>query len=237
MNADFLPLPSFPSSSQRMAQLSEEINTLTSQRTIDIGALVRLRATNLELVSLQDSQTSKDRTHQEALDSLTSSLTLKDTQLASLKAQLHSLDESHSKTLKHQTLALEQAEEEAEKRVRDLNRTLKDQTRRISSLEKTREEERKMFEEAIAERASAEMEAHLSGSRLDAGEGELERLSKLIEGVRREDAKKEVTIMRLTRTKMELKEELESSEIALESKQQELELVSLLSDASFVLPF
>ncbi|KAL7416268.1 hypothetical protein BDY24DRAFT_379021 [Mrakia frigida] len=210
---------------EQITQLSEEITTLTSQRTIDIDQLVRLRATNLELVAVQDEQTSKDRTHQEHLDSLSAEISAKDSTLRDLKAQLHSLDESHSKSLRQQTLALEQAQEDAEKRVRDLNRTIKEQTRRITTLEKTREEERQQFEEAIAERASAEMEAHLSGSRLDADSGELEKLSKLIAHLRSEDAKKEVTILRLTRTKMELKSDLESSEIALESKQQELELV------------
>lgn len=200
--------------------------TLTAEHRVDLEQLARLRFTNAELVAIQDEQGAKDRAHRERLDSLSTELSTKDDILKTLKCQLEDLDASRSHLIKESTLAFEQAQEEGERHVRDLSRTIKDQTRRIASLEKTREEERRQYEEAIAERASAEMEAHLSGSRLDADSGELEKLSQLIAHLRSEDAKKEVTIMRLNRAKMELTADLESSQIALESKQQEVELVS-----------
>lgn len=204
----------------------EELTALQSLRSIDADQLVRLRASNEELLSVQDDHTTKTRQHQEDVSALTASLAAKDESLASLRSQLDTFENSRARAIKQLTLTLEQAQEDGDRRVRDLNRVIKDQTRRISSLEKSRDEERAQYEAAIADRAEAELSAQLSGSRLDADSGELERLSRALALLKVEDAKKEGTIMRLMKARGDLKADLESSEIALESKQQELELVS-----------
>lgn len=59
------------------------------------------------------------------------------------------------------------------------------------------------------------------------GSAELERLGELVTRLKEGDAAKEVRISRLLKSKAELKEVMETLEIALDSKQQELEMVSL----------
>ena len=218
---------------QRLNELSaastaaeEEIEALKSQRTIDADQLARLRAANEELLTAQDDHTAKTRQHADEIDSLTTALSAKDATLTTLRAQLDKFEDSRARAIKQLTLTLEQNTEDSERQIRDLTRLTKDQNRRMSSLESARDAERAQYEAAIADRAEAEMSAHLSGSRLDADSGELERLSMLVAQLRAEEGKKDAAIMRLTRKQLETKADLESSEIALESKQQELELVS-----------
>lgn len=188
--------------------------------------LVQLRAANADLTNTKDYHVGQARQLKDRLAEANASLETAETALSLLKRRFADLEDSSAEAASRVALELEEARDQGERSIRELQRNMKEQSRMVEELERTRAEERAQFEAAISDRASAEMSAQMSGSRLSADLSELERLGKLVAQLKSDDAAKEVRIIHLLKSRSELREIMEGLEIALDSKQQELELVS-----------
>jgi chromosome segregation ATPase len=211
----------------------QQVQDLTTRHAAEIAQLVQLRASHADALASKEHHLAQSRKYRDLLSTSDASLSSASLELATLKQRLDALEESSATKARESREKLELAEEEASKKIRDLTRTISSQTETISGLEADKREQRKVFEDAIRDRASAEMSAQMSSTRVEADSGELERLSKEVARLKSQEAQRELRIVHLTRSRAEVRECLEGLEIALDSKQQELELVSNLFSPIF----
>lgn len=77
----------------------------------------------------------------------------------------------------------------------------------------------------VRQKAEADVEMKTSKERVNALKDEVERLRRQVHELQQESADKEVKIVQITKQRAQDKEDLQGLNIALDSKQQELELV------------
>jgi hypothetical protein len=208
--------------------------------------LKRVRAANADLATTKDRHLAKADSLQEELARLTATLDSKTALVISLQARLDEADAAAHSAASAARETLDNACHERERTIRSLQHELADRAREASALERDRADLSRRFDGLVAEHASRSIELQTSSFRSVAESGELERLTKQIAHLKAEDAAKEVRLLRrvaepsarrlthlslqvrilhLLRSRDEVRETLEGVEIALDSKQQELELV------------
>lgn len=216
-----------------LASSLQQVQDLTTRHAAEIAQLVQLRASHADALASKEHHLAQSRKYRDLLSASDATLATQTKELFELKAKLDGLEDDSARKAREARETFERAEEETSKQIRDLTRTIASQTAQITSLEQAKQEQQTLFESAIRDRASAEISAHLSSTRVEADSGELERLSKEVARLRSEEAQRELRIVHLTRSRAEVRESLEGMEIALDSKQQELELVRLSFSTSF----
>lgn len=83
------------------------------------------------------------------------------------------------------------------------------------------------LEELVRQKAEADIEIQTTRERVSALKEEVERLRRQVHELQQESADKEVKLVQVTKQRSQDKEDLQGLNIALDAKQQELELVSL----------
>ncbi|KDQ24070.1 hypothetical protein PLEOSDRAFT_1047961 [Pleurotus ostreatus PC15] len=109
---------------------------------------------------------------------------------------------------------------------REQTRVVDDRTRELQDVLRQESESRSRMETLIKERTEATFEASTLKGRVDALSAELEKLRRHVHELQQESADKEVKIVQLNKARAQDKEDMQGLNIALDSKQQELELVS-----------
>lgn len=131
--------------------------------------------------------------------------------------------------LAHQIVARDNEIYDLQDQLKDIRRSqsheVDSQLRTIAELTRQEKEAREQLEEAIKERAELHVQAATSGERAKGLEGEVEKLRKQIGLLKSESADKEMKIVQMKRDNEKLVEDNSGLNIALSSKQQELELV------------
>jgi hypothetical protein len=109
---------------------------------------------------------------------------------------------------------------------RDHARTLDEQIRALQDTVGQEGETRQRMELLVKEKAAGDIELSTLKDRVAALKEEIERLRRQVHELQQESADKEVKIVQITKQREKDKEDLQGLNIALDSKQQELELVS-----------
>jgi len=89
------------------------------------------------------------------------------------------------------------------------------------------------MEVLIRQKAEADVEMRTLKDRVGALKDEVERLRRQVHELQQESADKEVKMLQVTKQRAQDKEDLQGLNIALDSKQQELELVRLTRSERF----
>lgn len=160
--------------------------------------LKRVRATNVNLVASKEHYVDKIASLQDQVESLRTTLDSKSALVAQLQCRLDELESSTYGIVNDARVALEEACHQRDKNIRSLQRVLKEKEQSISALEKGREDISHRYNSLVAEQASASIEAQTSSFRLNAEDGELERLTKEIARLKSADAAKEVSRPRVS---------------------------------------
>lgn len=183
------------------------------------------------------------RTEQEHADDVARTLQDREDRIANLQQELKFANdnvtrlEQHLKQrddevedLAHKVVAREDEIYEIQEELTSFRRTQSHETdsqqRTLADLTKREKDAREQLEVAIRERAEVQVQASTFGDRVKGLEGEMERLRKQITDLKMESADKEMKIVQMKRENGKLGEDNEGLNIALSSKQQELELVS-----------
>ncbi|CDZ96676.1 hypothetical protein [Phaffia rhodozyma] len=210
----------------------QEISELNSRLLSGTDQFDQLRALYGELLNSRDRYLSESQefqsqivVYQDKINLLSTDLTSTKRIISSLQHQIQDVEESASQSIRDAKNAYETIREDRDRRLHQINQDLCSQTTALESLLMTQTEERRKFEDIVREKASAELEVQLSNFQSGASSVELQRLNKLVNQLKNDDSIKEVKIMQLLKSKAELHETMETLEIALDSKQQELELV------------
>lgn len=131
--------------------------------------------------------------------------------------------------LAHQIVARDNEIYDLQDQFKDIRRSqsheVDSQLRTIAELTRQEKEAREQLEEAIKERAELQVQAATSGERVKGLESEVEKLRKQIGLLKSESADKEMKVVQMKRDNEKLVEDNSGLNIALSSKQQELELV------------
>jgi len=130
----------------------------------------------------------------------------------------------YSQRVAEHEIAAEQLREQMADMEREHARIMDEQARNIIGSDDDTKQQ--MAEMARAkEEADATLEAHKE--RVSVLKDEVERLRRQVHELQQESADKEVKIVQLTKQRSQDKEDMQGLNIALDSKQQELELVSV----------
>lgn len=116
---------------------------------------------------------------------------------------------------------------------KDRGREVDEQSRELSELAARESESRRQLESVVSEKAESEILVNSLQNRVSSFEEEVGRLRRQVHELQQESAAKEVTVAQLNKWRDQDKEDIKGLNIALDSKQQELELVrpfSLHSD-------
>ncbi|KAL4251837.1 hypothetical protein AB1N83_013458 [Pleurotus pulmonarius] len=108
---------------------------------------------------------------------------------------------------------------------REQTRVVDDRTRELQEVLRQESESRSRMETLIKERTEATFEASTLKGRVDALSAELEKLRRHVHELQQESIAKEVKIVQLNKARAQDKEDMQGLNIALDSKQQELELI------------
>lgn len=157
-----------------------------------------MRAANVNLVASKEHYVDKIASLQDQVESLRTTLDSKSALVAQLQSRLDELESSMYGIVKDARVALEEACHQRDKKIRSLQHVLKEKEQSISALEKGREDISHRYNSLVAEQASASIDAQTSSFRLNAEDGELERLTKEIARLKSADAAKEVSRPRVS---------------------------------------
>jgi chromosome segregation ATPase len=108
---------------------------------------------------------------------------------------------------------------------REHSRVLDEQNRALQEFAGQEGEARMHMEVLIRQKAEADVEMRTLKDRVGALKDEVERLRRQVHELQQESADKEVKMLQVTKQRAQDKEDLQGLNIALDSKQQELELV------------
>jgi len=100
------------------------------------------------------------------------------------------------------------------------------QTRALQDLQNLEKDLRAQLEVALRERAESDIKLSTSKERVSSLVDEVARLRRTVHELQQESAGREVTIVQLRKERERSREDADGLNIALDSKQQELELVS-----------
>ena len=104
-----------------------------------------------------------------------------------------------------------------------------DQTRALREAANQEDESKTRVDQLVRAKAEADVEIKVSRDRIVVLKEEVERLRRHVHSLQQESADKEVKIVQMTKQHSLDKEDLQGLNIALDSKQQELQLVCLFS--------
>ncbi|TFY82041.1 hypothetical protein EWM64_g1968 [Hericium alpestre] len=182
------------------------------------------------------------RSEQEHADELTHALQEREDRIASLQQELKYANDNANRLeqqvrdrneeverLAHQVVAREDDVEEVRSELKTLDRqhshAMEEQRRAVIDLTAREEEARAHLEAAIKEKAEADLSTRTLTDRVHLLEGEIEKLRKQVHQLQAESADKDMHLVQLNKSKEVLTEDYASLNIALDSKQQELELL------------
>lgn len=134
-----------------------------------------------------------------------------------------------SERMRQREAESEQLHEEMSNLKREHAHTVDQQNRALQEVSLQESEARTQMEGLVRQQASAELEMNGSKDKVNALKEEVERLRRQIHELQQESADKEVKFAHLTKQRAEDREDLAGLNLALDSKQQELELVSYRS--------
>jgi chromosome segregation ATPase len=118
---------------------------------------------------------------------------------------------------------------------REHARIVSEQARELQEMVSSDKDIRRQTEEIVRGKAEADAALGTLKDRVSALKDEVERLRRQVHELQQESADKEVEIVQLTKQRSQDKEDMQGLNIALDSKQQELELVSACWLGSIVL--
>ena len=121
----------------------------------------------------------------------------------------------------------ERLQEEMSDLRREYSHVVDEQSRALQEVSLREGEARSQMEALIRQKAEADVEIKTSKDKVIALKDEVERLRRQVHELQQESADKEVGIVQLTKQRAKDKEDLQGMNIALDSKQQELELVGI----------
>ncbi|KAF8654785.1 hypothetical protein AX16_003440 [Volvariella volvacea WC 439] len=104
-------------------------------------------------------------------------------------------------------------------------RALDDRTRQLQEALTAKAQSKTRLEDLVKERAEVDIELQTTKDRIAPLKDEADRLRRQVHELQQESADKEVKIVQLTKQRMQDKEDLNGLNIALDAKQQELELL------------
>jgi len=108
---------------------------------------------------------------------------------------------------------------------KERGREVDEQSRELSELVVRESESRRQLESLVSEKAESEILVNTLQNRVASLDEEVGRLRRQVHELQQESATKEVTVTQLNRWREQDKEDIKGLNIALDSKQQELELV------------
>jgi chromosome segregation ATPase len=155
--------------------------------------------------------------------------------IARLEQNLQQRDEEiaqYTRRVVERESEVEQLREEMSKLKREHSHLLSEQTRALQDVTGQQDQTKARMDELIRAKAEADVELKTSRDRVTVLKEEVERLRRQIHSLQQESADKEVKIVQMTKQHSLDKEDIQGLNIALDSKQQELELVCF-SIASF----
>lgn len=126
--------------------------------------------------------------------------------------------------------ARDAAEEDAARQKREHARIVNEQSRTLQEVVAREVEARANFEALLREKGETGVELRALRDRAGALQEEVDRLRKQVHSLQQESADKEVRIVNLQKQRSQDKEDIQGLNIALDSKQQELELVCASSE-------
>lgn len=109
---------------------------------------------------------------------------------------------------------------------REHSRVVEEQSRALNDVAGQEGEARMHMETLVREKAEVDVEMRTLKERVSALKDEVERLRRQVHELQQESADKEVKMAQITKQRNQDKEDMQGLNIALDSKQQELELVS-----------
>lgn len=139
----------------------------------------------------------------------------RDAELVNLTSRLHQRD-----------LEIEELHSEMSRIKRDHSRTVDEQSRKLSEVVAREVEARAAMEQMVRGKAETDVVQGTLKERVEMLQTEVERLRRQVHELQQESADKEVKLTQLAKQRAQDKEDLQGLNIALDSKQQELELVS-----------
>lgn len=111
---------------------------------------------------------------------------------------------------------------------KDRGREVDAQSRELSELAARESESRQRLENIVSEKAEIDILANALQNRVASLDEEVGKLRRQVHELQQQSAAKEVTVIQLNKWREQDKEDIKGLNIALDSKQQELELVSTL---------
>ena len=115
---------------------------------------------------------------------------------------------------------------------REHARIVNEQSRTLQDVVAREVEARAAMEGMVREKAEADVQVNSLKERTSALTAEVERLRRQVHELQQESADKEVKLVQLAKQRAQDKEDLNGLNIALDSKQQELELVSACTQST-----
>ncbi|TFK71541.1 hypothetical protein BDN72DRAFT_817280 [Pluteus cervinus] len=119
----------------------------------------------------------------------------------------------------------ESLKEEMSNMKREHNRIVEEQVRALKEVSGQEGQTKSEMEVIVKQKAEVDIELHSMKDRVTGLQQEIDKLRRQVHDLQQESADKEVRIVQLTKQKLQDKEDLNGLNIALDSKQQELELL------------
>lgn len=126
-------------------------------------------------------------------------------------------------------IATEQAQEEMARMKREHARIVNEQSRTLQDVIAREVEARAAMENIVREKAQTDLQTETLKEQSTALKEEVERLRRQVHELQQESADKEVKLAHITKQRAQDKDDINGLNIALDSKQQELELVRQFS--------
>lgn len=133
---------------------------------------------------------------------------------------------SYTSRIRERELEVEELHEEISRIKREHARTVDEQSRKISEVVAREVEARANMEHMLRGKAETDVMQDTLKDRVTSLQQEVEKLRRQVHELQQESADKEVKLAQLAKQRAQDKEDLQGLNIALDSKQQELELVS-----------
>lgn len=134
---------------------------------------------------------------------------------------------SLSEQVRRSTSEADELQGELSSLKREQTRNSDNQKREVEDALSREKQAREQLEEALQEKAKSDIMLGSSKERVDSLTDEVARLRSQVHQLQQESADKEVKVLQLTKQHAQDKEDINGLNIALDSKQQELELVCL----------
>ncbi|KAH7910563.1 hypothetical protein BJ138DRAFT_1113986 [Hygrophoropsis aurantiaca] len=196
----------------------DELNTQLQDEQEHAADLTQaLQERESQLTSLESKVTSADSERQFALENvsrLESNIKERDAEIQSLSSRVRSR-EAEAEALREELSTLR----------REYTRLLNEHEREVEDARSQSTSAHSQLEDLLKEKAQSDMSLGSSQEQVHALKEEVERLRRQVHELQQASADKEVVIMQLTKRSVRDREDLSGLNIALDSKQQELELV------------